>query len=1286
MLFDERKQDSRLRQRTNDIYKRYLTSGLASVILAVLSCVILQPVIPAWRLLTWLLPFMLITAVRFYMRALYFAKTMPENELKKWLDYFFYGTICISASWGSATILLFPTEHALYQGFIAILFAGVTSAAVAPLASDLRNFVVLNASIMIPLSIRFAILGDAVHVIIGVFVFLCLIVNQVNSIANSRQINKIFQQNLVYEKKRKELHESESRYISFINNLPIGVCRRTLDEEGRILMVNPTMVIMLGYSSPDQLIGSSIRQHYATSTGFTKSNEILSREGQIKTSEIQLRKKDGTVIWCSFTGQTKQESPNEPIYVDGILTDITERKKAENSLQGTLSRLKATNQKFQDIALSSGDIIWEIDSEGVYTNVTEAVNAILGFSVEEMQGKYAWEFLSESEIAPFKDYLTTHSQTKQPIVDYEFWHATSSGHQICLQANGVPVLSESGELTGFRGVLKDITDRKLKEEKIIWQQKVQEGVNRILMAGSHMDSEEALGELVLEICHQLTASTDGAIIEIVRQNRTKLIAGSLNNKLLTLAEEVIGQEPEYDCIQSSPELFGVPLEHDGRLLGAMVIGADDQPLQKETDQAVELLSTAFLGVLIRNRSQRQVQQARQEAERINIQLKEAFEREKQLAIEAESANKAKSEFLANMSHEIRTPMNGIIGMVELLTGTQLDGTQKDYTETIRTSSNSLLTIINDILDFSKIEAGKLELENIRFDLRVVLDSIMDSIAVRAQKKQLELTCFIEPNVPAFLKGDPGRLRQILTNLIGNAIKFTEEGEVNVTVALQHESDQEIDCMFSVRDSGIGISQEKIDSLFQSFTQADTSHTRKYGGTGLGLSISKRLVDLMGGEIGAESVVGSGSRFWFSCKLHKQNISEINPFRPTQDFEGIRVLCVDDNPTNCRVLAGALESWNVRHSELTDSLQAMEYLHNAHSSNDPFTLGILDFSMPGMSGKDLCAEIRASTQFADLPLIMMTSMGNRGDAQAMKAIGFNAYLTKPVKQTQLYNCLTLVLGQKETGQKHPELITQHNIQEINKLNLRILLVEDNKINQKVALGIMKNLGYLADTADNGEIALSKLSESKYDLIFMDIQMPVMDGFEATKAIRNSETLMSDRDIPIIAMTAHAMKGDRERCIQGGMDDYISKPINGTEIDSLIKKWMPSHPIPSRPVEEMVSNGDKSHESSVFDLEAIKERIGFDMELIQELLSIFITSTAGQIDTLKDSVRTRDFNAISSIAHSIKGASSNVGAMKLSKVSRLLEEKAMAKDPSIKLVVDNMERLFNEFVQVTQAEIS
>jgi signal transduction histidine kinase/CheY-like chemotaxis protein/HPt (histidine-containing phosphotransfer) domain-containing protein len=650
---------------------------------------------------------------------------------------------------------------------------------------------------------------------------------------------------------------------------------------------------------------------------------------------------------------------------------------------------------------------------------------------------------------------------------------------------------------------------------------------------------------------------------------------------------------------------------------------------------------------------------------------------------AESANRAKGDFLASMSHEIRTPMNGIIGMTELALDTKLSDRQRDYLDTVKSSANSLLTLLNDILDFSKIEAGKLTLDEEPFNLREVLGDTIKTLGHRAHAKGLELACQIQPDVPEVLVGDPMRLRQIVINLVGNAIKFTEHGEVVARAIIKCQTADQVCLHFAVTDTGIGVPEEKQRLIFQAFEQADQSTTRLYGGTGLGLAIVSKLVAIMGGEIWVESRAGQGSTFHFTALFGLHDALSPRADRVPAQWEDFSVLVVDDNATNRQILNEVLQNWSLKPTVVDSGAAALAALETSFDQGTPVGLVLLDYQMPVMDGLTLAEHIRANPRISSCPLVLLSS-SNQIDEKRCEQLRLSACLSKPVKQSELFNCLIGVLGGlSQDSATDDGLALCDNPQQDGGSTvcgpLTILLAEDNDVNQRVARGILEKRGHTVVIANNGQEATLAVATQRFDLVLMDVQMPVMDGIEATGIIRRSEATRGVHT-PIVAMTAHAMKGDREHCLEAGMDDYLSKPIQVQELLATIERYaspqrgvretteLPQTRNNSLPERSSAASATSAFSRTVadggepIDLTTLLTRVENDWDLLHEMIDLFLDSSPRLLAEIEGGMVRRDSRTVERATHALKGAMQSISALPAARAAANLE--AIARSGDIK----------------------
>jgi len=804
--------------------------------------------------------------------------------------------------------------------------------------------------------------------------------------------------------------------------------------------------------------------------------------------------------------------------------NVSDLKQAEAAMQRSEVRLRA-------IVETAVDGIVVINERGIIESVNPAVTKMFGYTPEQLLGQNVKMLMPDPYHSEHDQYLRNYlasGQKKVIGIGREVLGRRCDGASFPIELAVSEMLVDGAKK--FTGIVRDISSRMQAEMQ--FRQVVESAPNGMLM----IDPQGTITLVNKQVETMFGYSREdmlGRPVEMLIPERFRPNHPSHRTGYFTA--------PTSRAMGVGRELFG--LRKDGTEFPVELgLNPIDTPNGK-------LALASIVDISLRKQTEIALAKAAQDLEWKNWELSEARD-------QAVRAGQAKTDFLATMSHEIRTPMNGVLGMTTLLLDTSLTAEQRDYLQTLRHSSESLLRIINDILDFSKIEAGKFTIEHIPFDLRLTIEDTLDILAPTAQGRQLELVGLIDAQTPRTVVGDPGRIRQILTNLVGNAIKFTEHGEVLIQVLQTDEDPGSVALRFEVIDTGIGLSPEAQAKMFQAFTQADSSTARKYGGTGLGLTICKRLVELMGGQIGLQSIAGQGTCIWFTIRFGTQEDAApaLPPPAPVKNLTGLRVCLVDDNATNRSLLQYHVSAWNMHHESAVDGPSALALLRRAAEEGTPFDLAIVDMYMPEMNGLELCRSIKQDPAIPSTHVIMLTASGQRGDSLAAQEAGAAAYLTKPIRERHLADCIRLVFSRDETEEPAAPVITRYTLTEtVARAAPRVLVVDDNPVNQKVAVKMLEKLGCRVDLAASGMEALAAVCRHQYPLVFMDCQMPDLDGLETTRLIRSQEK--PGEHLPVIAMTANAMEGDRETCLAAGMDDFISKPIISSELKKILARWIP-----------------------------------------------------------------------------------------------------------------------------------
>ena len=1031
------------------------------------------------------------------------------------------------------------------------------------------------------------------------------------------------------------LRTAESKYRSIFENVVEGIFQTTPD--GRYISVNPMLAHIYGYATPEQLmtaVADIEHQVYVNPNQRAEFARLIQEHEIVTQFESQIYRKDRSVIWISENARAVRDDQGRLLYYEGTVEDVTEQKRTEEALRNS-------EMLYHSLVETLPQNIFRKDLRGRFTFANQRFCTTINKPLTEVMGRTDFDLFPAALAEKYKQDDQRVIQSLKPFEAIEA-HQTPEGGKIYVEVMKTPLFDHARNVVGVQGIFWDVTERKKIEEDLAYER----------------DLLQTL----------LDSVPDSIYFKDVKSRFIKCSRALAQRFGVADARETIGQadsnfftkehwEPalldEQEIIRTGKPLIGITEKEvwrDGKVTWALTTKI---PFR---DREGKIIGT--LGV-----------------SKDITALKRAEEELAKARDAALESTRLKSEFLANVSHEIRTPMNAVIGMSGLLLDTNLDPEQREYAETVRHSADNLLTIVNDLLDFSKIEAGKLTMEIIDFDLRDVVEGSVELLAERAQSKGIELASLLQSDVPRFLRGDPGRLRQILTNLIGNAVKFTEFGEVVVEVSREAEQAKAITVRFTVRDTGIGIAPKAIPTLFHAFTQADGSTTRKYGGTGLGLAIAKQLVELMHGEIKVESVEGKGATFWFTARLEQQPVDVNFPatVAPPPELAQLHVLVVDDNATNRRILRHQLASWKWRSAEAMNAPDAVVLLQQQAKAGDPFDLVLLDMQMPRMDGLSLAQLIVAEKSIPRPRVIMLTLMGDRLEQSVLIHAGIAACLVKPIKQSKLFDIIANVMSEPS-----PEAATKASATEGRNTDepgstkaLRVLLAEDNRVNQKLALKQLQKLGFTADAVGNGLEVLAAIQRIPYDLILMDCQMPELDGYRTTQKIRRLEkenlAHRQGRRIYIIAMTANAMAGDRERCLQAGMDDYLTKPVNLEALETVLCRAC-KHSQPAGSIRPPSGSPDEANLlNPSLDLTVIASlrelRREGEPDPLAELIDLFVEDADLRVKKLAAAIPARDFSQLVTLAHGLKGSASNLGARPLAALAAQMEKEARQHAPTL-----------------------
>ncbi|MCP3874828.1 MAG: response regulator [Desulfobacteraceae bacterium] len=974
-----------------------------------------------------------------------------------------------------------------------------------------------------------------------------------------------------------------------------------------------------------------------------------------------------------MAGQSYEDPDHFTDHDLNILVSVSNQVALAIERQQALDDLHEREEKYGKLIKTTSAGYWQIDENYLTIEVNQAMCNMIGYEEDEMIGRPPFDFFDKQSIKNVKE-ITTKENAQTANISYEVTFIKKDNQLLHSKVDARRSFNENGDFAGSFVFVTDITDRIKSQQEL-------------RRAKENAEEASKTTKIIMENLQAgvVLINWDTHIIELVNKTASDMFGSPPENIVGNYCYEFLCPKQKGQC-----PITDVNATVDNSEKYMLNVHKEKIPILKTINTVVmngqKFLLESFVDI---------TEQKNAENNLIN-----ETRRANEMAMAAEAANTAKSEFLANMSHEIRTPINGVVGMAEILMDSSLDENQKTFVQTISSEADSLLGIINTILDFSKIEAGKLELEEIGFDLRKIFENLSEVLNIRAEKKGLDFLSFLDTDIPTDLKGDPGRLRQIFMNLVGNSLKFTNKGEIFIKGTKITETADRVTIRFEVQDTGIGIPFEKQDRIFDSFSQADGSTTRKYGGTGLGTTISKQLVELMGGEIGLESKKGKGSKFWFTINVKKWGSKSQQEKGVDINLEGLIILVVDSNKTHQFIISKYLETFGCKALSALNIEDAMRILEK-QDSNQKIDLILTDFYFSEINGFEFAEHIRKSKLYIEIPIVLLTSVGSVGDGKRCREIGIQGYLSKPVKKIDLGMTIASVLGViKELPHNEKPLITKHSIEESERKDLQILVAEDYPTNQQIAIKHLNSAGFRVVLAENGAQAVSLFKTKQFDLILMDIQMPEMDGYEATKKIREIEKKLS-KDFgkvlrtPVIAITAHAMRGYRDKCIQADMDDYLAKPLKKKELISTVEKWIYPDQDGNRSTNPKTNTIDKNinssnlKQSSDLPIDMEKAIIEFenDEEFLNEILYEFLGNVEKQFVSIRAAISVDDFQIIEEQSHAIKGGAANLTAMALSDAASNLEMAGKNQDiNNIEEIFGKLEVVYKQFSQYVKQFIS